>query len=195
MTPGSSSGVAPALTRARSTARRAASMMSRTVFATLLLTLLCSLGGRPVGAAVTFDIQVRPAEPRVGDAATVEIKTYETDLSAPGYGGRELRLDSFAWGVEGIDPGGTRHPVPLEASGTPENSWIGTIVFDEPGEWTVGLDSRSVSAPYDPRLSARITVNVRPRVAVDSVGLAVVLLLIPIVGLAVWFVRSALTKH
>lgn len=110
--------------------------------------------------AAAYRITTDPSEPRVGEPATIVIGTL-VYVDPPATPSEPLPLDEFLWTFVAESPRGERHEIALTRVDSSANEWTATFVFDETGQWEIGLDRPHLGTPADPSLGARKPVTVR----------------------------------
>lgn len=111
-------------------------------------------------AAVVYRIEIDPEQPTVGEPTTIVVSTLFPAV-AHGTPPEPQPLDDFPWTFVAESPRSARYEIALERLGSTGFQWTADFMFDEPGNWEIGLDRRHLGTPVDPALGARLPVEVR----------------------------------
>ncbi len=90
---------------------------------------------RPARAALEIRLAASPANPVVGVAVSILIRTYAPDLSQPDHLGPPVVVPDYEF-LEAVAPSGSVFAIPFGHSEDPY-VWRGMLTFAETGHWII----------------------------------------------------------
>src|SRR2546425_7798118 len=155
-----------------------------------MLGVLVLATGRTAHAAMAVGLSTQPAEPTVGEATLVQVRTYAPVVVQ---GSSDWRLEpavvptDYPFRVETVDPAGSVSSLPISRTSDPY-VWAGQFAFTKPGTWEIRITNFGPN--YDPRAGARLEVHVSgeagpPVTSLGKTGPPVASVLLATLGAAV----------
>jgi hypothetical protein len=141
------------------------------------LALLAMLGAlvmatnRTVAAAMVVRLSTQPPQPKVGESALLQVRTF-APVVVPG--SPDWRLQpievppDYAFNVEAVDPSGTVSPVPISQSTDPY-VWSGQLTFARAGTWEIRITNFGPN--YNPQAGGLLKVHVSSGIGPPIAGL------------------------
>ena len=142
--------------------------MTRRGWALAALLILVPASGHAASTAGTIRVEAFPAEPRVGQLTTIQLRTFVLLEGTAPY----VFPETYPWTVRAISPGGKRLRIRMRQAPGDPYLWTGTVRFPTPGRWTVcvfNFNFTQSASVCDLRNPGRLQVRVRAKKAATDV--------------------------